>query len=587
MAARFLRRGGRLSIRQTQHNLSLIFKACCIFLLLTALTADAAKVEDFIPEEIFYYLKLQDLDEVYNEIEISENWEKALTLFSGTPDWENIQQGLATFQGLLSTDLLNVIETVGYRTVYAAWLDESNTSQSGIVIHSGGNLDRLRQLTKITSGLLALDSANTLRLDAGVYQRVRYNLLEYSQNLIIKYGFVDDLLVIGIGEGSFEKLMDTYRTDLPSIRQNRQFTRALKETGTGEVTAFVTSQPFLPVLSDLGETFLSFLNLRHLTVLKSVFGKLSFLETGPFLQLTAVLNPDRPEDDISAFLKTGHKLETLKTLSAETDLFFAVAPNVLEGAWDITLAETQKNATPDTYEGIAFLEGLLNLNMETDILAGLTGELALSVPDITIFNPEALSDLNLEFDGTFEVDADNAEVNGLLIFNPSNRMKWNQIGNSLSNLQNASISQTDYKGVTVSGFASSIYYSEIDGLFLMGFSEDQTCALIDALKQRKKPGYLKRLPKKPTAVLQLNLARALEIEKGAPPAEKLLVDSKDIPLLLAWLSVEDDTASLEVTLSEKEPFIETLAKLVPFLLWNMDVEWETTNPEQTIEGEQQ
>ena len=64
-------------------------------------------------------------------------------------------------------------------------------------------------------------------------------------------------------------------------------------------------------------------------------------------------------------------------------------------------------------------------------------------------------------------------------------MKWNQIGNSLSNLQNVSITQMNYSGTTVSGFASSIYYSEVDGLSLMGFSEEQVFTLIDGLKRTR------------------------------------------------------------------------------------------------------
>ena len=208
-------------------------------------------------------------------------------------------------------------------------------------------------------------------------------------------------------------------------------------------------------------------------------------------------------------------------------------------------------------------------------MTGLTGELALSVPDLTRFDPEALSGFRFEFDSAIEFDAGELETNGGIIFNPSNRMKWGQVGNSLSNLQNASVSQTDYKGTTVSEFATNIYYCEIDGLFLLGFSEDQVCALIDEVKQKKKPSYLKQLPKTSTAFAQLNLARALEMEKGSPPADKLLVVSKEIPRLLAWLSVEDDVALLEITLSEKETPIEMLAKLVPFLLWNMEVQWES------------
>ena len=200
--------------------------------------------------------------------------------------------------------------------------------------------------------------------------------------------------------------------------------------------------------------------------------------------------------------------------------------------------------------------------------------MALSVSDLTRFDPQAVRDIKVEIDGAFALDAGDVETNGGIIFNPNNQMKWNLIGNSLSNLQSASVSQTDYKGTTISGFASNIYYSDIDGLFLMSFAEDQVLILIDEIKEKKEPAYLKRLPKTPTAFAQLNLARTLEQEKGAPPADKLLGSSKEIPLLLTWLSVEDETVLLEVTLSEEESLIEMLAKLVPFLLWNMGVQWE-------------
>ena len=131
-------------------------------------------------------------------------------------------------------------------------------------------------------------------------------------------------------------------------------------------------------------------------------------------------------------------------------------------------------------------EGLLNLDLEEDIMAGLTGELALSVPDLTRFDPEALSGLRFEFDGTFAFDAADVQTGGGIIFDPSNRMKWNQIGNSLSNLQNVSVSQTEYKDTRVSEVATSIYHSEVDGLFLISFSEEQMHALIDGIKRRKR-----------------------------------------------------------------------------------------------------
>ena len=547
-------------------NLRVALKTCCVVLLLLPVPlAYAAEVEDFIPKESILYVKLQDIDEVYGEIEISENWEKLLTLLPAISDWQEMQQGLAMLQGVLGTNPLGIIETVGYRTALAIWPEEPSDLQVGVVIHSGGNLDKLQQFTKIVEGFIGMDSANTLHIEAGVYQRVRYNALERF-NAIVKYGFVDDFLVIGAGNGSFEKLMDTYRTDIPSVQQNKEFAGALEKIGSGEVIVFANVPPILPVVG------LAEWERRTLAIFQFVFGRLNLLETGPFFQVAGRFGPDLSENEISLFLKEGQTLTTLNALSSEDDLFVAVAPSILEGVWEFARIEMEKDATGDIYEAIAFVEGLLNLDLEEDIMTGLTGELALSVPDLTRFDPEALRSIRAEFDGIFELDAGDVETNGGIIFNPSNRMKWNLIGNSLSNLQSGSVSQTDYKGTTVSGFASNIYHSEIDGLFLMGFAEDQVFTLIDEITQKKKPSYLKQVPKTPTMFAQLNLARGLEREKGSPPPDKLIVDAKEIPLLLAWLSVKDDTALLEVTLSENETPIETLAKLIPFLLWNMDVQ---------------
>ena len=547
--------------------LQVCLKACCVMILLLMTTlAHAADVKDFMPKESIFYLQLQDIDEVYGEIEVSENWEKALALLPDVvADWQEIQQGLLMAQGILSTDLLSVIETVGYRTALAIWLDETNTTQIGLVIHSGGNLAELQRFTKIVEGLVGMSGGGTLRLDAGVYQRVHYNAMEMGQN-IVKYGFVDEFLVLGAGEGAFEKLMDTYRKDALSIQQNQEFTDAVKKMGSGVAMVFADVPSALSLIDDLDEA-----NRKRFAIFQSLFARINLLETGPFFQASVQFNPDLPENEIGLFLKKGAALKTPSALSAQDDLFVAIAPNILESVWKLVRTEMEKNATGEAYAAISFFEGLLNLNLEEDVMTGLTGELALSVPDLTSFDPQAVNNINLEFDGTFELDADGVETSGAIIFSPSNQMKWNQIGNSLSNLQNASISQTDYNGTTVSGFASSIYYSKLDGLFLMGFSEEQVCMLVDEIKKNKKLSYLKQVPKTPVVFAQLNVARVLEAAgEGAPSPDKVFVSAEEIAPLLTWISVEDNEVLLEVVLSVEETPLEVLAKFVPFYVWAME-----------------
>lgn len=534
-----------------------------LFLIGIAFSANAARVEDFMPEESVLYVQLQHIDEVYGEIETSETWQKAFAFLPG--ESEDIRSGIRMAEAFLSTDLLSVLETIGYQTALAVWLDETGSPQFGFVVHSGGNLSELQRFTKIAEGAIGLTGENTLRLDAGVYQRARYNAMEMNQN-IAKYGFVGDFLVLGVGEGAFEKLMDTYRKDAPSIRQNPKFAKASKKLGSGVAVVFADVPSALSLINDLDES-----NRERFSIFQSFFGQLNLLETGPLLQVVAQFNPNLPENEIGLFLKKGEPLKTPNALSDQDDLFIVVAPTVLESVWEFARIQMEKNATGETYAAISFLEGLLNLNLEGDVMTGLTGELALSVPDITHFDPEALENITLEFDGAFEFDAESVETDGAIIFSPSNRMKWNQIGNSLSNLQNVSISQMDYNGTTVSGFASSIYYSEVDGLSLMGFSEEQVFTLIDEIKKNKKLSYLKQVPKTPVAFAQLNLAGVLEAAgEGIPPANEVIVSSEEIAPLLAWISVADDEASLEMTLLGKETPLEVLAKLVPFYVWAME-----------------
>ena len=82
-------------------------------------------------------------------------------------------------------------------------------------------------------------------------------------------------------------------------------------------------------------------------------------------------------------------------------------------------------------------------------------------------------------------------------------------------MQNLSVSQTDHNGVRVSTVATNFHYTTVDGLFLLGASEEQMYTLIDEIKSGKNPVDFKQLPETSLAVAQLNVARALEIEKGA------------------------------------------------------------------------
>ena len=536
-----------------------------IFTLLVVgipVSGHTAKVTDFIPNDSIVYLKLQDIDEVYKEIQISEEWENILDQIMDESEMQEIEQVLLAAQAIIGTDLFGVIDTVGYQTGFALWKNEADTVQGGIVVHSGGNLAELKRLTKMLTGFIGF-SGGTLKLDVGEHEKVKYSIVQLP-DLLISYGFVGDFLVAGIGENSFKKLIDTYRKKNPSIRKNVSYSKVTKRFGEGQLSLSINVSEALPLLEDIDAE-----ERVQLETFTNVYAKLNLLEAAPFLQFYAAFDSSLPENKIALFLKEGKDLETLKGLSGEEDLFIAVAPRILETTWLLIRDQINNNATDDLYALILFLEGMLNLNLEEDVMAGLTGEIALSVDDLTQFEPSALENLNIDFLETFQIDAASVHTHGGLIFNSANSQKWNQIGNSLSNLQNASISQTNYKGTKVSIFASNIYYTEKNGLSLLSFSEDQMYSIIDRLESKKKPSYLKQLPKKPLAVVKLNIAKLLESINGAVPIEDGIVKPKELPPLLAWITVKKNEAVLEATLSNKESPLEVLAKFAPIIAFHL------------------
>ena len=558
------------------------FLTCCLSLLLIVSFADAAKVEDFIPQESLLYVKLQNIDEVYGEIETSESWEKALALLPNTPDWQEMQQGIAMVQGFLGTDLLSVIETVGYRTAFAVWSNEENTPEIGLVVHSGGNLSELQRFTKIVEGLIGMSDTNTFHVDAGEYQRVPYNMMKVNQQYVAKYGFVDEFLVLGVGENAFEKLMDTFRKEADSIAKNTHYAKISKAAGSGQVSLFCNVQQTLkgfPIdtdkeeLNDLEELIAA---LDELDFCEVMLGEFNLLEIGEFLTLHAELTQKSIKQyhefvpNSERFVKEKNPFKTVKAVSPDEDLFIAIAPVVSEVLWQGISQFIAEEGDDDVYAGISFFEGLLNLNLEDDIFPSLTGELAISVNDLAQFDPSALESLEIEFDGAFSMDAGGVETQGTLIFNTHNPRKWNQLGNSVSNLQNFSVSQAEYNGVIVSTFATNLYYTTVDGLFLFGSSEEQMYTLIDEIKNGKSPVYFAQLPKTPVAIAQLNVARAFELEKGPPPSDRVLVNSNKISPMVMWISVKDGKALLEMSLSRKTTGLEALAGLMPFFAWNME-----------------
>ena len=520
----------------------------------------AAKATDFFPKESILYIQLNELNDVYYEINLSDNWKNTVELLMSDADTEELKQGMQLVQNIIGTDLDGVIETFGYQIGLAMWQRDFDNPHGGLVVHSGGNLAELQRLTKILTGIMGM-SVGQLSIGAGEYRKINYDTLQMP-DVLFTYGFVEDFLVVGIGENSFEKMIDTYRKKAESIKKNQSFVETSKIIGSDQISLYFDTRRVLPFIEDMdAEARVQLQPLSKLGI------GLNLLEKGPILQLYTNFDPNIPESYLSRFLKEGKELTTLKGMSGEEDLFIAAAPGILETLWDIAHDAIHNSESDDAYAFITYLEGILNLNFEDDFIAGLTGEIALTVDDITKFNPEAVESLDIDFENSLQIDANQVHTQGGIVFNSVNPSKWDKVENSVSNLQNTSVSTTEYKGTDVSVFASNIYYAEKNGFSLLSFSEDQMYAMVDGFDNKKKIPYLKQVPKTPLAFFKINIQKWMELVDVAKPIDNE-EDKDDIDLLLAWITVEENDAMFEIAFSGNNPPIELFLKLLPYIELN-------------------
>lgn len=548
---------------RTQKSISKYYLILLLFGFISLLFAglpssvNAATVDDFIPVDSLVYLKLQDLDEVYSEITTSETWKMTIDHLVGESELKEMKNGLLALQGILGTDVYGIIDTIGHQTGLALWMDDTRTFDGGIVIHSGGNLKELQRLSKIVSGALGL-AGGTLILDAGEYRKVKYNMLKL-EGAHLTYGFIGDFMVVGKEKDSFEKLIDTYKKKIRSIKKNTSYVKTSKKLGPGELSISVNATDILPYLDNIEDT-----SRTQLETFTRIQGKLNLLDASPLIKLHVEFNESHLESRITPFLtenNRGGELKILNSMSGNEDLFVAFASGVLGAVWELIQEEIQNAETDDVFAFITFLEGILNLNFKEDVIAALTGEIALSVDDLSLFEPSALESLNINIENSIQVDASNVFTRGGLLFIPNSPIKWDQMGNSLSNLQNSSISSIDYKGKKVSIFGSNIYYAESDGVSLLSFSEDQMYSLVDRITEKEKIKILKHLPKSPLVFVNLNLIKLLQVVQDNIPVKNGAEIKQELFPLFAWIIVDDNVAMLEVILSDKESPIEVFGKM--------------------------
>ncbi len=549
---------------QTSKHLWLFVSVIILTVVLVS-TTHAQTIETVIPADSLIYLKLQNLQECREAIENSENWKTAAGIISAASQWQDIQQLMQALPMFTGTDIHGLIETFLGEQVAVSVSPGTEGLMVGVVIENSGNhLEEAEQtLFQIVATLSGM-AGNPVQPQARDYQGIRYHTAQLN-TMELTYGRIDEtLLLVGITPGSFEKMVDVYKTSRASITSNASYRSVAERYGKREVFAYVDAEigsPYLKVILPplVGEQLDAFQTLVY---------SWDLLKPGGSQQLYGTLKNGAQGTLISLFQEPS-KMQAIQGLSGDEELFLTVAPSSSQTLWQMILGSERDTPTPGNLRSFLIPDG-------TDLLGAVTGELVISADSsFTNFVPKLIVNSDAGKIKSFGVEF--PETNLGLIFHPDSVVKWQALFNGLlEKLSTEPPQQFDYKDKTFNtvSIPSTVYYGSVNELFVIALSEKQYKSIVDNLLVGKPTPILKKrledLPANPACLFQLDIEKFLPLveTEGLPWwRPELIAFTEKVGVLFASLTVGADTASLELILSPEEKPIDAIARVAPILFF--------------------
>jgi hypothetical protein len=519
------------------------------------------------------YVTISELDEIWDAGAISESWQSMFNVDKADGSVRKahrrqrltvsqIDQAMEVMRFTIGTDLRGIVETFGHQIAFVIMPPQSgkNDLRMALILDTGGSRKEAEDIISKVNTVMAMNversdiprsgaEKSQTNPNAGRYSRIIYGTITLEKRTF-KYGFIDDLLVIGLKEGGFEAIVDTYRKKTASITDNAKFKDIQQKFANVQLFGYANVDNALPILkanedNPLGDTEkskfeqtlqskLPKFNLES-SNLQSIddigFGIDAFSVDGlQRLYIQMKENPPSPplekggrgdaKDVVTSGLVNsmfrkgksplppfekggGNSLLYLRHLEAfrTSDVFFAMSSDNLNDLWQ-SFADNN-----DLQKGIQKLEDTSRLDFETEILGSLTGEIAVSA-NISDEIPQGV--------------AKSIPWKELVVFmGLKERAKWEAAVNAIQKLTNTPTQKEyKYKGATVRKLSppqnelfKTFGYGLTNETFIAATSTNKIQNIIDNTaavnKSREPDNLLKQLPAPPALLLDLNLDKLL------------------------------------------------------------------------------
>jgi hypothetical protein len=363
-----------------------------------------------------------------------------------------------------------------------------------------------------------------------------------NQAIKVKYGFLDNFLLAGIG-GGFEKLVDFYKGGGESIKDsaNYQFMKQ-KVSLSGEICVYADLERAAPMLEMIaamqsgGEDEQNPMNDMMMDIaLNSVKAfALSLSLSGHTQEIYLHLRPDEPNPITDLLLAPYVPMSSTGLVPVENGILWGVHIGDPVELLDrgLELAESFGQNTEEIEGAIQQIEGAVGLNLKDDLLSALTGEFAVAV-----MLPKGPVNLRAN---KLQMAMQLAKVRQVLLIGVKDGPKLKKTAKKLSelvDLKTLPLDEQSYKGskiitqavpleILLPGVALIPAYSFRDNVLIMSNSAEWVKDAIDMLESPGAPELQEKLSESRVLVaLDIGGMADFAIEQGL--AEEINV-SEDI-----------------------------------------------------------
>ena len=350
---------------------------------------ESKSIMDIIPYESIACASISGLEDVFHAVVNSPEWKELTSVEEVKDDLEQATQMLPIVPMLLGITTEEFLNAFGHKIAFSFIGMEGEMPVACLIADVRTYKEQAEYALEQLVATLSL-LGGMMMPEEDVYRDVPYSVIAIDEALKVKYGFLDNFLIAGIN-GGFEKVIGLYKDGGKSIEDSDKFKFiGQKVSPSSEIYLYADLEAGMPILNALNQSNnenktddseddkfgamveeLAFNSLKAFGLSLSLSGYRHELylhakseEQNPILDLLLESHPEmssvkfmsRLSDGALVGIQIGNPAELLDKVLNVIELF---------GAKENLEAQIQQ------------IESAVGLNLKSDLLSALTGEIGV------------------------------------------------------------------------------------------------------------------------------------------------------------------------------------------------------------------